>query len=101
MAFDSKETAYKPLESEEAEFSPTSKSTKCEDDKAMLLGQFPRRNSRFGSWARASGIALAIINTILLVSIIGVVSINRHKTQCSEIECAAKNSYYCKSVDNL
>ncbi|KAI9736472.1 MAG: hypothetical protein M1818_006206 [Claussenomyces sp. TS43310] len=94
MAFNSKEAVYQPVAFKEAESPRTSESIESEDDNTTLLRRLPCRPSRLASWARASGITLAVINTIILISILGVVSVNRHNKECSEFECAAKNSFY-------
>lgn len=95
MGFKSKETTYEPLVSDEARFSQSSDSLENQEGKPMLRRSF-QRSSRLGSWAKASGTALAVLNTLLLISIIVVLSLSQHEKECSEVQCAAKTSYYCK-----
>ncbi|KAF3070827.1 hypothetical protein GL218_00216 [Daldinia childiae] len=93
MDFKSKEATYEPLVSDEARFSQSSDSLESQEGKPMLRRSF-QRSSRLTSWAKASGTVLAVLNTILLLSIIAVLSLSKHEKECSEVQCAAKTSYY-------
>ncbi|KAI1444276.1 hypothetical protein F5Y02DRAFT_428051 [Annulohypoxylon stygium] len=95
MGLRSKEKAYEPLASDETRPSQSSDSLESQqEDSAMLSRHFKQRPSRLASWARAGGRALAVINTVLLISIIIILSLSHEKAECSEAECAAKTSYY-------
>jgi hypothetical protein len=71
-----------------------------------LLGGKARKDlfPRLRSCARLSGITLAVINTVLLIAIAAMTGAGRHApsifckhdSKCSELECAAKTSFYCK-----
>ncbi|KAI1101411.1 hypothetical protein F4804DRAFT_316059 [Jackrogersella minutella] len=95
MGFQSSEKAYDPVASDETRVSHSSDGLESqEEDKAMLSRHFKKRTSRFSSWARASGRALAFVNTLLLITIIVVLAFSRRESECSEADCAAKVSYY-------
>ncbi|KAI1653718.1 hypothetical protein F4813DRAFT_393483 [Daldinia decipiens] len=94
MGFKSKEATYEPLVSDEARFSQSSDGLESQEGKPMLRRSFQRTSSRLSSWAKAGGTALAVLNTILLISIIVVLSLSPHEKECSEVQCAAKTSYY-------
>ncbi|KAI8960875.1 hypothetical protein F5Y11DRAFT_349076 [Daldinia sp. FL1419] len=94
MGFQPKKPTYEPLASDEARFSQSSDNFESHEDKPMLGRHFRRTSSRIASLAKASGTALALLNTILLVSLIAVVSLPRQEKECSERQCAAKTSYY-------
>ncbi|KAI1476617.1 hypothetical protein F4774DRAFT_392423 [Daldinia eschscholtzii] len=94
MGFKSKKTTYEPLVSDEARLSQSSDSLESQEDKPMLRRRFQRTSSRFASWAKTGGTVLAAINTILLVVIVVILSLYQHEKECSEIQCAAKTSYY-------
>jgi len=99
MPFHSKETIYEPLGSDEARLFQSSDSIESQDDKTTLLHRFYKPSSHSASFARATGKSLAIINTILLISIIIILSLSRREnTPSSEFECAAKTSFYCKKT---
>ncbi|KAI1802302.1 hypothetical protein F4811DRAFT_554920 [Daldinia bambusicola] len=94
MGFKSKETTYEPLVSDEIRFSQSSDSLESQEEKPMLRRRFQRTTSRFASWVKTGSAVLAVINTILLVTIVVILSLYQHEKECSEIQCAAKTSYY-------
>lgn len=97
MSFQTKEAAYDPLASDEKRFSQSSDGAEDQEDNMGLLGRVRKTPFRSSSWARAGGKVVAAVNTILLLSIIVILLVShRYEHQCSESECAAKTSYYCR-----
>ncbi|KAI1126956.1 hypothetical protein F5Y10DRAFT_266668 [Nemania abortiva] len=100
MPYELKQEIYERLAPDAPRYSQSSDSVNNQDDNDTLLHNFRSPRSRLTSWVQAGGKILVVLNTILLISIIGILAlpggkfIQHRAHDNSEFECAAKTSYY-------